>query len=356
MLHWHGARGSYTSGGGSFGCERVLSALDGYRQYQVFSAAPPRGGGGTMGCMDLRHRSWTLDGGLGTLLEARGHDLSDALWSARLLVDQPAAVQAAHQEFFDTGAQIAITASYQVGFEAFERIGFTASDTERLLRSSVDLARRARDTRTDPDDEGRLLVAASVGPYGATLGDGSEYRGDSGLTRAELRRWHERRLTVLADAGPDLLALETIPSLDEATALAELVRGSGVPAWLSFTVAGGRLRSGEPMEEGFRLVEGVDEIQAVGVNCSHPDEVLPAIRAARAVTDCAIVVYPNSGERWDAEARVWRGRGGVGDVDAWLEAGASVVGGCCRILPDDIAVIRGRADAFEPGVDVAGPG
>ncbi|WP_285037309.1 homocysteine S-methyltransferase [Plantibacter sp. ME-Dv--P-095] len=305
--------------------------------------------------MDLRHRSWTLDGGLGTLLEARGHDLSDALWSARLLVDQPAAVQAAHQEFFDTGAQIAITASYQVGFEAFERIGFTASDTERLLRSSVDLARRARDTRTSSVDAD-LLVAASVGPYGATLGDGSEYRGDSGLTRAELRRWHERRLTVLADAGPDLLALETIPSLDEATALAELVRGSGVPAWLSFTVAGGRLRSGEPMEEGFRLVEGVDEIQAVGVNCSHPDEVLPAIRAARAVTDRAIVVYPNSGERWDAEARVWRGHAGVGDVDAWLEVGASIVGGCCQVLPDDIAVIRRRVDAFEPGVDVAGPG
>ncbi|MBF4569991.1 homocysteine S-methyltransferase [Plantibacter sp. VKM Ac-2880] len=295
--------------------------------------------------MDLRQRSWTIDGGLGTLLEARGHDLSDALWSARLLVDEPAAIQGAHQEFFTAGAQIAITASYQVGFEAFERIGFTASDTERLLRSSVDLACRARDTRTPSDGSDRLLVAASVGPYGATLGDGSEYRGDSGLTRVELRRWHERRVTVLADAGPDLLALETIPSLDEATALAELVRGSGVPAWLSFTVEGGRLRSGEPMEEGFRVVDDIDEFQAVGVNCTHPDEVLPAIVAARSVTDKAVVVYPNSGERWDGRARVWRGESGTAQVEAWTAAGATIVGGCCRVMPQRIAEIRASVDA-----------
>jgi homocysteine S-methyltransferase len=292
--------------------------------------------------MDVRRGVWTLDGGLGTLLEARGHDLSDALWSARLLLEEPQAILDAHREFFAAGAQIAITSSYQVGFEAFERIGITAVETERLLRSSVELARAARDTRSESDPDGPLLVAASVGPYGATLGDGSEYRGDSGLSRTELRRWHERRLAVLVDAAPDLLALETIPTLDEATALTELVRGSGVPAWLSFTVEGGRLRSGEPMAEGFRLVEGIGEFQAVGVNCSRPEEVLPAIAAVRSVTDRAVVVYPNSGERWDADARCWRGTAGVGEVEAWLEAGATIVGGCCRIMPDDIADIRAR--------------
>lgn len=292
--------------------------------------------------MDVRRGVWTLDGGLGTLLEARGHDLSDALWSARLLLEEPQAILDAHQEFFAAGAQVAITSSYQVGFEAFERIGITAVETERLLRSSVELARTARDTRAESDADGPLLVAASVGPYGATLGDGSEYRGDSGLSRTELRRWHERRLAVLVDAAPDLLALETIPTLDEATALTELVRGSGVPAWLSFTVEGGRLRSGEPMAEGFRLVEGIEEFQAVGVNCSRPEEVLPAIAAVRSVTDRAVVVYPNSGERWDADARCWCGTAGVGEVEAWLEAGATIVGGCCRIMPDDIADIRAR--------------
>jgi len=296
--------------------------------------------------MDLRRGIWTVDGGLGTLLEARGRDVSTVLWSAALLARDPGAIQEAHQEFFAAGAQIAITASYQVGFEAFDRIGISVPETERLLRSSVELARAARDTRSESDPDGPLLVAASVGPYGATLGDGSEYEGASGLSRTELRRWHERRLAVLVDAAPDLLALETIPTLDEATALAELVRGSGVPAWLSFTVEGGRLRSGEAMAEGFRLVEGIDEFQAVGVNCSHPDEVLPAITAARSVTDKAVVVYPNSGERWDADARCWRGAAGVGEVEAWLEAGATVVGGCCRVMPADIAGVRAQVDGW----------
>ena len=296
--------------------------------------------------MDLRRGIWTVDGGLGTLLEARGRDVSTVLWSAALLAHDPGAIQDAHQEFFAAGAQIAITASYQVGFEAFDRIGISVPETERLLRSSVELARAARDTRAESDPDGPLLVAASVGPYGATLGDGSEYEGASGLSRTELRRWHERRLAVLVDAAPDLLALETIPTLDEATALAELVRGSGVPAWLSFTVEGGRLRSGEAMAEGFRLVEGIDEFQAVGVNCSHPDEVLPAIAAARSVTDKAVVVYPNSGEHWDADARCWRGAAGVGEVEAWLEAGATVVGGCCRVMPADIAGVRAQVDGW----------
>lgn len=296
--------------------------------------------------MDLMRGRWALDGGLGTLLEARGHDLSDALWSARLLVSEPSAIQAAHEEFFAAGAQIAISASYQVGFESFALIGIEAAETERLLRSSVDLARAARSAAgASSEDDAPLLVAASIGPYGATLGDGSEYRGDSGLSLPELRRWHERRFQVLADAGPDLLALETIPTLDEATALADLVRGSGVPAWLSFTVEAGRLRSGEPMEEGFRLVEGVDEFQAVGINCSHPSEVLPAIRAAGAVTDRAIVVYPNSGEVWDGAARNWLGRSTSSDVEAWVDAGATMVGGCCRVMPAEISAIRAVLDA-----------
>lgn len=296
--------------------------------------------------MDLTRSRWTLDGGLGTLLEARGHDLSDALWSARLLVQDPSAILAAHQEFFAAGAQIAISASYQVGFESFARIGIDAADTERLLRSSVDLARAAAEASSE--DDAPLLVAASIGPYGATLGDGSEYRSDSGLSLHELRRWHERRLQVLVDAGPDLLALETVPTLDEATALADLVRGSGVPAWLSFTVNAGRLRSGEPMEDGFRLVEGVDEFQAVGINCAHPSEVLPAIRAARAVTDRAIVVYPNSGEVWDGAARGWRGASASRGPDEWIAAGATMVGGCCRVMPTEITAIRAALDAARP--------
>jgi len=287
--------------------------------------------------MDFSSAPIVLDGGLGTLLEARGHDLSDAMWSARLLVDSPDAIVSAHSEYFAAGAQVAITASYQVGFELLAQRGFSRVDTEALLRSSVELAAAARSS-ADSDGTQRW-VAASVGPYGATLGDGSEYRGHSGLTRDELRRWHEHRLSVLANAGADLLALETIPSLDEGAALVDLVRGSGHPAWLSFTVENGRLRSGQPMAEGFALANSAEEIIAVSINCSHPDEVRGAIAAAASVTDRPIAVYPNSGEVWDAQARVWRGSPGLPQTDDWA-AGASMVGGCCRVGPTDIARVR----------------
>ncbi|MFB2555300.1 homocysteine S-methyltransferase [Herbiconiux liangxiaofengii] len=299
--------------------------------------------------MDFSRGAVLLDGGLGTLLEARGHDLSDSLWSARLLASDPDAIRAAHAEYFAAGAQVAITASYQVGFDAFARLGFSAGDTEDLLRESVALAASARSaaqaaaTAPATTTDGRpRWVAASVGPYGATLGDGSEYRGHSGLSRAELRRWHERRFGVLASSGADVLACETIPSLDEGAALVDLARGSGASAWLSFTVAGGRLRSGEPMAEGFALAESAAEVVAVGINCSHPAEVPGALAAAAKVTDRPVLVYPNSGEVWDAARRVWRGASGFsgGSVASWVAAGAAGVGGCCRVGPAEITAMR----------------
>lgn len=294
--------------------------------------------------MDLSAGPIVLDGGLGTLLESHGHDLSDPLWSARLLVDDPDAIRAAHAEYFAAGAQVAITASYQVGFSSLARRGFSAADTEGMLRASVRLAASALSAVVA--DGVPRWIAASIGPYGATLGDGSEYRGASGLTRDELRRWHEPRFAVLADAGADLLAIETIPSLDEAAALVDLARGSGRPAWLSFTIEDGRLRSGQPMADGFALANTADEVVAVGINCSHPDEVPGAIAAARSVTDRPVVVYPNSGERWDADARVWRGIRGL-PGDDWA-AGASLVGGCCRVGPADIARVRAGMRAGGP--------
>jgi homocysteine S-methyltransferase len=293
--------------------------------------------------LPLPDRPLVLDGGLGTLLEARGHDLSDPLWSARVLADGPGAIRAAHAEYFRAGADVAITASYQVGFAAFAARGLSAADTAELLRASVRLAAEARDevAREDPPAEPRdRWIAASVGPYGATLGDGSEYAGSSGLTRAELRRWHAPRFAVIADAGADLLACETIPSLDEGRALVDLARGSGASAWLAFTVVDGRLRSGEPMAEGFRLAEEADEVVAVGINCAHPEEVPAAIAAARSVTGRPVVVYPNSGERWDAVARSWGGDPALPSADAWVAAGASIVGGCCRVGPDEIRRMR----------------
>jgi homocysteine S-methyltransferase len=274
------------------------------------------------------------DGGLATELEARGHDLSDGLWSARLLVEAPQEVTAVHTAFFRAGAMIATTASYQASFDGFAHSGITRDDTVRLLRRSVELAKTARD---EVGDAGRR-VAASVGPYGAALADGSEYRGRYGLSVAQLEDWHQPRLEVLADAGADVLALETIPDVDEAEALVNLVRSLGVPAWLSYTIDGTRTRAVQPLADAFAVAVGVPEIVAVGVNCCAPDDVLPAIAQARG-TGKPVIVYPNSGERWDSARRAWVGpsRFSARLAVQWAAAGARVIGGCCRARPADIA-------------------
>ncbi len=281
-----------------------------------------------------------LDGGLGSHLETRGHDLTGDLWSARLLIDQPDAIRAAHVDYFAAGAQVAISASYQVSFEGVAALGRSELQGAEVLRLSVDLAREARDAAATGG-----LVAASVGPYGATRADGSEYRGDYDLDSAGLRAWHERRFETLATSGADLLAIETIPSTAESTALLDLLTGSGITAWLSYTVRDGRLPTGESLESAFAVAADVDEVIAVGINCSHPDEVLGAIRAARASCDKAIVVYPNSGETWNAATRSWHGRPGpsVHLLESWIEAGVAAIGGCCRVGPSDIAEL---ADAL----------
>ena len=278
------------------------------------------------------------DGGLATELEARGHDLSanhpTTLWSARLLVDAPQEITAVHMSFFRAGAMIATTASYQASFDAFAANGIGRDETIRLLRRSVELAGNAR----DEVGVAGAWVAASVGPYGAVLADGSEYRGRYGLSVAQLENWHRPRLEVLADAGADVLALETIPDADEAEALVNVVRSLGVPAWLSYTVEGTRTRAGQPLADAFAVTVGVPEIVAVGVNCCAPDDVLPAIGPALD-TGRPVIVYPNSGERWDASLRAWVGPSRFSPQLAkqWVSAGARVVGGCCRVRPADIA-------------------
>jgi homocysteine S-methyltransferase len=293
------------------------------------------------------------DGGLATELEARGHDLSDALWSARLLVNAPDEIAAVHAAFYRAGARIATTASYQASFDAFAASGISRDDTARLLRRSVELAKTARDEVGGADRVGdrkrgeagrsgsptkQRWVAASVGPYGAALADGSEYRGRYGLSVTQLENWHRPRLEVLADADADVLALETIPDVDEAEALVNLVRSLGVPAWLSYTIEGTQTRAGQPLADAFAVAAGVPEIVAVGVNCCAPDDVLPAIGPAREIGK-PVIVYPNSGERWDGDRRAWVGpsRFSPGLAVQWVAAGARVIGGCCRVRPADIA-------------------
>jgi len=173
------------------------------------------------------------------------------------------------------------------------------------------------------------------------LADGSEYRGRYGLSRRELIRFHTPRVETLCEAGPDVLAVETIPDVDEAEAVLEVVRGSGVPVWLSYTVRGDRTCAGQPIEEAFAVAAGVDEVIAVGVNCCAPEDVAGAVAVAGRVSGLPVVVYPNSGEQWDAAARSWSGDGTgfAAQAEEWVGGGARLVGGCCRTGPDAIAVL-----------------
>ena len=279
-----------------------------------------------------------LDGGLSTELEARGHDVSSALWSARLLRDDPAAIVAAHAAFAAAGARVATTASYQATVEGFGAAGVDAAEARRLIASSVALAR---------EGQGDGWVAGSVGPYGAMLADGSEYTGAyvEAVSVADLRAFHRPRMELLAEAGADVLACETVPAAAEAEALLAEADALGVPIWLSLTTVVDddgvvRTRRGERASDVFAMAADVDAVIAVGVNCTAPTAIGPSIDAA-ADAGKPVVVYPNSGEGWDAVHRAWTGTPGIAtdDVPRWVGAGARLVGGCCRVRPEHIAAI-----------------
>ncbi|MGP3947703.1 homocysteine S-methyltransferase [Streptomyces sp. 7N604] len=275
-----------------------------------------------------------LDGGLSNQLADQGCDLSDALWSARLLADAPEQIEAAHTAYVRAGARVLITAGYQATYEGFARRGLGREQTTALLRRSVELARQAAEAV--PDD---VWVAASVGPYGAMLADGSEYRGRYGLSVRELERFHRPRIEALCGAEPDVLALETVPDADEAEALLRAVEGTGVPVWLSYTIAGEATRAGQPLEQALALAADHDQVIAAGVNCCDPRDADRAVEIAAEITGRPVVVYPNGGETWDERARCWRGGSTYDPSRArdWRAAGARLIGGCCRVGPDRIA-------------------
>jgi len=293
-----------------------------------------------------RRGTLILDGGLSTQLELGGADLQNPLWSANVLLEDPEAVRAAHVAFLEAGADVLITASYQVSFEGFAARGLDPGAAGNALRASVKVAREA--AASVPDRE--VIVAASVGPYGAILADGSEYRGDYGLTHAELVAFHRRRIEILLSVDPDLLAIETIPSIVEAQALVQVLAGfSDARAWFAFTCAdGATIADGTPFAEAVALVAASPQVVAVGVNCTSPEFVQDLIRVARGVTEKPIVVYPNRGGGWDPVAKHWLGTKGAGLLDlapAWRTAGAALIGGCCGT---DAADIRALTAALAP--------
>jgi len=291
-----------------------------------------------------------LDGGLATTLEARGSDLVDPLWSARLLLDEPEAIRAVHTDFLAAGADCISTITYQASLQGFRDRGLSDAEGADLMELAVRLAVEARDTfwGEPANRAGRFkpVVAASIGPYGAFLTDGSEYRGDYDLDEHELLEFHRSRWRLLAESDADVLGCETIPSSREARALLTLLRETpGVWAWLSFSCRDGQhLSDGTPLREMAALCQAEARVAAVGVNCVSPDLVPLLLAEAGRGTTKPLFAYPNSGGLYDAVQKTWAAPPGPHSVELdaaeWLRLGASGIGGCCQVPPDEIRRIR----------------
>ena len=299
------------------------------------------------------HRLMILDGAFASELERRGCNLNDPLWSAKILIENPEIIRQVHRDYYEAGADCATTASYQATIDGFMKRGFPEARALELITLSVTLARQARDEfwAASGHDAHRPypLVAASVGPYGAYLADGSEYRGNYGLDEAALREFHRRRMAILVGAQPDLLACETIPCLVEALAIASLLpEHPGMYAWISFSARDGEhINSGERIEACARAIDPYPQVAAIGVNCTAPEHIGSLITEIRKGTEKPILVYPNSGETYDAVTKTWHGTTAEGSYGAsarlWHEKGASIIGGCCRTSPEDIREIAAWA-------------
>jgi S-methylmethionine-dependent homocysteine/selenocysteine methylase len=275
-----------------------------------------------------------IDGGMSTELEQQGCRLEGSLWTAQALLDDPGLIEAAHKAYVDAGAGVVITASYQISRAGFVENSHTAEDADRALRASIEVARKAV-VGTD------TLVAASVGPYGAILHDGSEYKGNYGKSVEELRAFHAERLAVLLSANPDLLAIETIPDALEVEALvAALDEFPGALGWISFSLGpDGKLWAGQSLAEAARIAVASPAIAAIGVNCVDPALVSAAIAEIRTVTDLPVVIYANGGGTWNSESGVWENAAAdalVAYSADWVKQGATLIGGCCGTHAGDI--------------------
>jgi homocysteine S-methyltransferase len=286
-----------------------------------------------------------LDGGMATELERRGCDISGPLWSAHVLDGSPESIEAVHLSYLEAGADCILTASYQVSVMGYAELGRGPKDAAAALRRSVDLAVAARE-RYRRQSSRKIWIAASLGPYGAALHNGAEYHGNYDCSFTHLVRFHEERLAVIETTPADFVAVESVPSLEEAEAIVEAMhQHPAVHGWISFTCKdAGHVSHGEKLAHCAEFLDRQKQIIAIGINCTQPGLILPLIGELKRATTKPIVVYPNSGEGWDAEHRCWTGTSdvaGFGQLATnWAAAGAQIIGGCCRTGPDHIRAVR----------------
>jgi homocysteine S-methyltransferase len=306
-----------------------------------------------------KHPIAILDGALATELEGRGCNLNDDLWSARILMEQPELIRQIHLDYFNAGADFAITASYQATVEGFARRGLNKDESLALMQKSVKIAQDARDefwsAETNRVNRSYPLIAASVGPYGAFLADGSEYRGDYNLTEGQLIDFHRPRVEALIASDADLLACETIPCLIEAQALVKLLgEFPKTYAWFTFSAKDGEhICNGEKIADCAKWLDKYPQVVAIGINCTSPRYIPSLIREIRKHTSKPVMVYPNSGEVYNPDTNTWHGETsseefGLQSQD-WYQNGAQILGGCCRTTPQHIREIKSWAKTAPAG-------
>lgn len=288
--------------------------------------------------------SVVIDGAMSTGLEALGCDLNDALWSAKILAEDPDKIRTVHAQYFQAGANVAITASYQATEAGFAKKGIAARKATELIERSVTLAIEARDAYLKTHPDSALVIAGSVGPYGAYLANGAEYTGDYDLTPEEYRTFHQLRMDALKTGGADLIAVETQPKLKEVESILQMLEERALSCWVSFTLADdAHIADGTPIEMAAKLCAKSPATDAIGLNCVKRELAAGALKRIAAVTDLPLILYPNSGETYDPATKTWHhpagGPGWSHYVNTWKHIGVSCLGGCCRTLPADIVEI-----------------
>lgn len=292
-------------------------------------------------------RTVILDGGLGTELERRGHQNLGRLWSTSLVASNPAVVREVHRDYLAAGADVIATATFQAALPTLLECGYDRESAVDLLREAVRLAVRERDDFVRQAGGRRTrLVAASIGPFGAHLADGSEYTGRYTLNANEIADFQRERWQILADAGADLIACETMPTAADVQAVVRLLRETPQRwAWISLVCRdASHLADGTPLPLVFEHLNDVPNLAAVGINCIPPRLAPAAIETLRSLTSLPIAVYPNASNAWDMEARQPLDQLGAaefaGAARVWKSAGAQIIGGCCRTTPEHIAAIH----------------
>ncbi len=293
------------------------------------------------------NRTFLIDGGLSNVLESNGCDLNHKLWTAHLIETNPDAIVQAHLAYLESGAQCITTASYQASLPGLLDIGYSKILAEKLILKSIHLAEIAIESALKAGNvDFRPLIAASIGPYGAYLADGSEYRGNYGVSDDTLKSFHLDRIRILDQSNADILACETIPSFQEAKILSEILLHVDKPAWISFSCKDEQhLNDGSKIDDCVSFFNNHPKVFAVGVNCTNPKYVSDLIgRIKSNVGEKKIIVYPNSGEVYNAKRKTWKGLSDpehfVEMSKEWTELGADIIGGCCRIGPEHIRGIN----------------